>query len=168
MYSILKKEHYLIGKNDRLCYGIISFDKEQNEFYLSVKHSKYCDEINQIIPDNIADINAEIIKKDKFLKYMNEFYLNSPNISLLEFSKECLSYYKKTNCLFNITPSTWKNILTKIRSQNNRLVDIIFKKNKTIDGYQFFRYSSFLFNPFLKKDQISKFIFGHLILILFV
>ena len=99
---------------------------------------------------------------------MNEFYLNSPNISLLEFSKECLSYYKKTNCLFNITPSTWKNILTKIRSQNNRLVDIIFKKNKTIDGYQFFRYSSFLFNPFLKKDQISKFIFGHLILILFV
>ena len=61
---------------------------------------------------------------------MNEFYLNNPNISLLEFGKECLSYYKKTNYLFNIILSTWKNILTKIRSQNNNLVDIIFKKIK--------------------------------------
>ena len=61
---------------------------------------------------------------------MNEYYLNNPNISLLEFSKKCLSYYKTTNCLFNITSSTWKNILTKIRSENNDLIDIILKKLK--------------------------------------
>jgi hypothetical protein len=107
------------SKNNRLCYGTISYNKKENEFYLNIKHSKYCDEINQLIPVNITDINTKIIKKDNFLKDMNLYYIANTNIILLEFSNECLLYYKKNKYKFDINPSTWKNILTKIRSQNN-------------------------------------------------
>ena len=50
---------------------------------------------------------------------MNLYYIANTNIILLEFSNECLLYYKKNKYKFDINPSTWKNILTKIRSQNN-------------------------------------------------
>ena len=139
------------GRNAKLCYGTISLNKSTKEVYLSKNHSNYCNEVNKIMPDNLVDINLEIAKKDNLIKYMEEYYDKNPLINLNEFSKEALNTYNRLKCNFNITPNTWKNILYSIKRNNNDIIDIILKKMKTYDGYQFFRNSNINYNPFLKK-----------------
>lgn len=65
------------GRHNKLCYGTITFNKVTKEIILKTKHSKYCDELKQTIPDNIEDIDSEIDKKDKIYNYMAKIYNNN-------------------------------------------------------------------------------------------
>ena len=152
------KECIQRGRNNKLCYGTITYNKTTKEVCLSNNHSEYCNELNKEDPINLADVNNEILKKERLLNIMNEYFNKNPTINLVNFSKECLKKYNELQCKFNITDTTWKNMLNKIKYYNNNSIDIILKKNKTLDGYQFFRKSNYIYNPFLKKDKISKYI----------
>ena len=56
-------------------------------------HSNYCNDIKNVIPDNITETDEEINKKDKVISKMNEIYLNQPNITLVDFSQKANLYY---------------------------------------------------------------------------
>ena len=137
----------------------ISLNKKNNEIYFSKIHSNYCDNLNKTPLANIEDINNEIFKKEELITKLTEIYENNNFISIVEFSKEAIKEYNNLKYHFNITTNTWKNIFNKIKNLNKKNnIDLILKNTTTIDGYQFFRTSDFSYNPFIKDNNISKYI----------
>ena len=147
------------GKNPKLCYGTLSLNKKTNEIYFSKSHSNYCDNLNKNPPTNIEDIDTEIFKKEELITKLTKFYKNNNFIGLVEFSKEAINEYNNLNCHFNVTTNIWKNVFNKIKNLNKKnSIDLILKNTTTIDRYQFFRTSDFSYNPFIKDNNISKYI----------
>ena len=44
------------------------------------------------------------------------------------------------------------------KNDSNNSIDIILKKTKTLDGYNFLRKCDFIYNPFIKSSKLSKYI----------
>ena len=107
------------NNNKFICNAKIVYNRKEKNFYFIHPHSEECNDISEVIPNNIKDIKKEAYKLSDFKNILITYLNNNPIINYKTFNKYAQAYFLEKKFSFNLKANTIKNIFYSWKSTKN-------------------------------------------------